>query len=261
MSSNSSSCNIERGGGERTTYAVPDDLILAQSDHIRILTNDHRCLFGRRTFECPHLIDLTIYGDSSGLVRLVRSHPGLKRLTWYGNVPYSGMLSDLEVDCFSELRALQSLTLSQWDISTRQLPRAQHEEEGEGCQGSDVEEERGRGLIEVLAKACSKTLRRLTLRHIQGLDDLPSLSNTTDHDHDDLAGASDGVVLDQLEELVVDGEWIEKLHLGAGLLEDPEMIARLEGMLPLAHPGPVRDITIIDSRPWAQYRQIGTPVV
>lgn len=33
------------------------------------------------------------------------------------------------------------------------------------------------------------------------------------------------------------------------------MMARLEKVLPLAHPGLVEDVSIIDSRPWTKYHQ------
>ncbi|KAK3846438.1 MAG: hypothetical protein J3R72DRAFT_240813 [Linnemannia gamsii] len=332
--SSSSSNDMERtpgsGATEQHQLCVPDDLILAQSDHIRILLNDHRRLFGRRRYECPHLIDLTLHGDCPGFTHLVRSHSSqLKRLKWYGNVPYSGMLSDLEMDCVEGLTKVEELVLAQWDISPREF--YDDVDEGDDDDGMEVEggmdnshlmkkreriTRRGKGLIEVLAHTCSRTLRCLTLQRVQGLDDLPAdlnpefsstitdggNSNGTDNGdggaNNNSSNNSDnrkrGLVLDHLEKLVVDAEWAENkalihfligqtsppspsfatlpspsttsstalrnffpclkiLDLGAGLLEDPVMMAFLEDMLPLVHPGLVRDISIIDSSPWARY--------
>lgn len=278
----------------KTTYFVPDETILANSDHIQTLLNDHRRLFGRRDYECPKLTDITIYGTSPGLVHLVRSHGSqLRRLKWVGNVPYSGMLEDLELRCLETLTRVEELVLVQWDVSVR-----------ENCEGIDdsgcLEEgkamRRGKGLIEVLAQTCSKTLRRLTLQHVQGLDELPldldRLSSVPDNNDMDVGNISKGgvnAVLEQLEELVVDAEWAEnkalihfligqsstpptttsnnkttltnfcprlkRLDLGAGLLDDPEMMAHLEKVLPLVHPGLARDMSIIESSPWARYHQ------
>ncbi|KAG0305403.1 hypothetical protein BGZ97_001121 [Linnemannia gamsii] len=300
--------------GTLGTYWVPDAIILAQSTHIQILLNDHRHLFGRLHYELPKLVDLTIYGDNPGFVHLIRSHgPQLKRLKWVGNVPFSGMLSDLELDCLATLTAVEELWLGQWDVSAKEVvydDEADGNDGGEDGEEEEEEEEDGkrkkrRGLIEVLVQTCSETLRRLTLQNIQGLDDLPpgpdhsspdntscsdsdsdSSSNTrtsNDSNNNSEGGGGGDVILERLEELVVDGEWVEnkalfhfligqastshttlknfcprlkRLDLGAGLLEDPEMIARLEGMLPLSHPGLVRDTSIIGSRPWARYQQI-----
>ncbi|KAG0293219.1 hypothetical protein BGZ96_003160 [Linnemannia gamsii] len=296
---------IRRASGP---YSIPDTIILAQGPHIQILLNDHRRLFGHLHYELPKLVDLTLYGNSPGFVHLVRSHGSqLKRLKWIGNVPFSGMLSDLELDCLATLTTVEELWLGQWDVSARELVY----ENDAGCDGGGAEEEEGeegrrmrrrRGLIEVLAQTCSKTLRRLTLQNIQGLDDLPpdldhlspdnirgsysdrnNPSTSSDNNNKSKKGGGSDVVLERLEELMVDAEWVEnkamvhfligqsstsdtpfkkfcprlkRLDLGAGLLEDPDMIAHLEEMLPLAHPGLVRDISIMESRPWARYHQI-----
>ncbi|KAG9064654.1 hypothetical protein KI688_002912 [Linnemannia hyalina] len=214
----------------RRTYFIPDDTILANSDHIQTLLNDHRRLFGRRHYECPRLTDITIYGTSPGLVHLVRSHGSqLRRLKWVGNVPYSGMLEDLDVECLETLTRVEELVLVHNTVV------------GDSSKGGG-----GGG-----------------------------------------RGGGGGVVLEQLEDLAVDAEWAEnkaliyfligqpstptapsndntltnfcprlkRLGLGAGLLDDPEMMARLEKVLPLAHPGLVRDMSIIESRLWARYHQ------
>lgn len=284
-------------GSRRTTYFVPDETILANSDHIQTLLNDHRRLFGRRHYECPKLTDITIYGTSPGLVHLVRSHGSqLRRLKWVGNVPYSGMLEDLEVGCLETLTRVEELVLVQWDVSAKENCEGIDDD---GCREEGKTVKRGKGLIEVLAQTCSKTLRRLTLQHVQGLDDLPPdldhLSSIPDNNDTDFGDSSKGggggvdAVLEQLEELVVDAEWAEnkalihfligqsstpptttsnskttltnfcprlkRLDLGAGLSDDPEMMARLEKALPLAHPGLVRDKSVIESHPWARYHQ------
>ncbi|KAG0064306.1 hypothetical protein BGZ89_009218 [Linnemannia elongata] len=281
-------------GSRRTTYSIPDDTILANSDHIQTILNDHRRLFGRRHYECPKLTDITLYGTSPGLVHLVRSHGSqLRRLKWVGNVPFSGMLEDIELDCLETLTRVEELVLVQWDVSARET--CEDSSEGDGCWEEGKTKRRGKGLIEVLAQTCSKTLRRLTLQHVQGLDDLPldldhfsSISGNSNSNVRDSSKGGRDTVLEQLEELVVDAEWAEnqalihfligqpstpptttsnntntltsfcprlkRLDLGAGLLEDPEMMARLEKVLPVAHPGLARDMSI-ESRPWARYHQ------
>ncbi|KAF9150509.1 hypothetical protein BG015_007694 [Linnemannia schmuckeri] len=311
-SSSSSACNSHDESStitttittrSRRTYWIPDDVVLANSDHIQILLNDHRRLFGRRRYECSKLVDLTIFGSSPGLAHLVRSHGSqLRRLKWVGNVPYSGMLEALDLECLATLTRVEELVLAQWDVSPRELYDVDNNDAGDD--GGDGEGEggmkrgrRGKGLIEVLTQTCSKSLRRLTLQRVQGLEDLPSDSdhylsspddNNTDGNGDsNKSSKGGGVVLEGLEELAVDAEWVEnkalihfligqtstpttasnntlsnfcpklkRLDLGAGLLEDPEMIADLERMLPLAHPGLVRDMSIVESRPWARYHQI-----
>ncbi|KAF9363842.1 hypothetical protein BGX34_003175 [Mortierella sp. NVP85] len=275
--------------------SVPKDLLTLQSPRFRIFVdNGPRQISDIASFQCRQLMDLTLYGSFPRSRHLLSMNPHLKKLTWYGEVPFSGMLSDLDVDALLALAkrngrvqvrgregmGLEELHLNQWDVSEGRL-------------------------IRVLQRL-SKGLARLTLKNIQGLDSLslPRETPTTggkvlnevesagdereDEEVEEVVerGQSDsdaeqwtmqrpihphphqqqqeeeqedqgeqeqekqqrkGLVLDHLQELTIDCEWVENqallefiteccpkltsLHLSDALMDDQAMMDSLEDTL------------------------------
>lgn len=219
-------------------------------------------------------MDLTLYGSVPRSRHLLTLNPHLKKLTWYGEVPFSGVVSELQVNALLALseskgekdKGLEELCLRQWDVSEGQLVR--------------------------ILQGWSKSLVRLTLKHIQGLDDLklPPLTQETvpptnptggkvlneienaggDDDEEvvekgqsEMSGTDqwkiqrplqheeqerqEGLILERLQELTIDCEWVENrallqfiteccpnltnLHLSDALMDDKAMMGRLEDTL------------------------------
>ncbi|KAF9934656.1 hypothetical protein FBU30_000980 [Linnemannia zychae] len=245
-----------------SAFCIPDDLVLAQSYNIRILLNDHRRLFGRRQYECPHLVDLTVYGSSPGTSYLIKSHGSqLKRLRWYGNMPFSGMMDVLDMTCIANLTNLEELMLIQWDVSSSDSGLSDENDADDKIEFVNLEN-----------KNENKDINR-----IQGFDDFPEDFLTFSN------SKQQHLVLERLEELMIDAEWIEnkalvyfltgrhislgnicprprRLDLGSGLLEDEDMIARLDETLPLTLPGLVKDTTLIENSFCARYQKIITQI-
>ncbi|KAI8603764.1 hypothetical protein EDD21DRAFT_422967 [Dissophora ornata] len=215
----------------KTPVVVPEELLMAHSPRFLIFTNYNGRIGG--IFQCRQLIDLTLHRACPRALHLVRMNPGLKRLTWYGAIPYSGQLSDLESYALSCLDQLKELTLEQWDVS------------------------KGR-LLQTLRKN-SNSLVKLTLRRIQGLDILTEEMDEHIEDRttgktsdDDAEKKGQGLVLGQLVELTVDCEWaenralldlitrccpnIERLQLSDELVSDTWMMSQLEPALAETHP-------------------------
>jgi len=142
--------------------SVPKNLLTLQSPRFRIFVdNGPRQISDIASFQCRQLMDLTLYGSFPRSRHLLSMNPHLKKLTWYGEVPFSGMLSDLDVDALLALAkrngrgvqvrgrkcmGLEELHLNQWDVSEGRLIR--------------------------VLQGLSKGLVRLTLKNIQGLDSL-----------------------------------------------------------------------------------------
>ncbi|KAK3822954.1 MAG: hypothetical protein J3Q66DRAFT_366175 [Benniella sp.] len=290
-SSNSSSRNI-------SFASVPKDLLTLQSPRFRIfIDNGPRQISDIASFQCRQLMDLTLYGSFPRSRHLLSMNPHLKKLTWYGEVPFSGMLSDLDIDALLSLAkrngriqvrgkkgmGLEELHLNQWDVSEGRLIR--------------------------VLQWLSKGLVRLTLKNIQGLDSLSlphetpttggkvlnEMENTGDEREDEEVeevmerGQNDNdaeqctmqrpthphhhqqqqqqqheeeegqeeqeqekqqrksLVLDHLQELTIDCEWVENqvllefiteccpkltsLHLSDAMMDDQAMIDSLEDAL------------------------------
>ncbi|KAG0048932.1 hypothetical protein BGZ83_006198 [Gryganskiella cystojenkinii] len=132
-------------------FPVPEELLFAQSAHFRIFTRYTGRIPSYSTssrFQCRELVDLTLHGTSPQSSLLIQmSSWTLKRLTWMGAIPYSGMLSTLETYYTADLARLESLTLYQWDLSEQ-------------------------ALIPILDKNRG-TLQKLVLKSVQGLDCIP----------------------------------------------------------------------------------------
>lgn len=132
------------------TYSIPEEILIAQSPNFRILSrfNGRLPWSNNASLQCRHLIDLTLYQNCPRSCHLVQTNGAtLRRLSWHGNVPYSGMLSDLEGYSMSTLKNLECLVLAQWDVSENRL-------------------------IPVLEQN-QRTLQEMDLKFLQGLDSLP----------------------------------------------------------------------------------------
>ncbi|KAF9113113.1 hypothetical protein BGX27_002178 [Mortierella sp. AM989] len=221
----------------RGYYLVPEQLLIAQSPNFRILTNFIPRFSG--ILQCRQLVDLTLHRTCPRSLHLVRTNPSLKRLTWFGAVPYSGVLSVLESDSMSNLVCLEDLSLHQWDVSAGKL-------------------------FPILQRNCM-TLKRLTLKFIQGFDTI--IDSTAEYDMQDGKCEKESIyskarmtmttpppplVLEQLKELTIDYEWpenlalldlitkccpkLEKLSLSEAIVDDTTMMAQLEDRLKETHP-------------------------
>ncbi|KAF9983529.1 hypothetical protein BGZ65_001693 [Modicella reniformis] len=274
-SNSSNNANNNNNTNNNLFTAVPEELLIAQSSRFRIFINNRPTrynIFKPATaaaagFQCRCLIDLTLYDTNPHSLHLLKSNVGgLKRLTWCGSIPFSGMLSDLEADVLLTLGGavkvgrekgggggrLEALTLQQWDVSEGRLIR--------------------------VLRQNARTLVHLTLKGIQGLDSLtwskdegegegqPSDETTlmrpkeagddNDNDNDEeekIYEKKNGqqqqqaMVLDRLEDLTIDCEWAENqallkfiteccphlqtLNLSDSLLDNEAMIIRLEDRL------------------------------
>ncbi|KAG0301947.1 hypothetical protein BGZ98_007932 [Dissophora globulifera] len=222
----SSSHSTRCGGGQppptNKPAVVPEELLLAYSAHCRVLTNYSRRVSA--ALACRHLVDLTLYGNSPQSLQLVRSNPGLKRLTWIGAMPDWGMVCDLETDAMSNLTSLQDLTLQQWDISDGKL-------------------------LKILRRNTG-SLVKLRLKQVQGLDVL--YSEQEEKEKDIQGGQDQDLIMERLEELTLDFEWIDnfalldfikqctpklqRLQLSCTMLDDARMMGRLAVALAETHP-------------------------
>ena len=153
------------------SYPVPEEIVMAQSPHFRILTRyNNRVpspLSNSATLQCQHLIDLTLHRTCPRSCHLVQTNGAtLRRLAWHGNVPYSGMLSDLESYSMTSLTRLERLVLTQWDVSENRLIPTLEQNQG--------------------------SLQEMVLTFLQGLDSVP-----------------EGLKMERMRELTLDGEWDE----------------------------------------------------
>ncbi|KAF9356595.1 hypothetical protein BGX26_005054 [Mortierella sp. AD094] len=237
-----SCCNDDYSNNSpRKYFLVPEELLIAQSPNFRIITNFIPRFSG--ILQCRQLKDLTLHRACPRSLHLVNTNPALKRLNWFGPIPYSGFLSDLESDSMSNLVCLEELSLQQWDVSARKL-------------------------VPILRRNC-KTLKKLSLKLIQGLDAIIDSTSVSDLEVQDISKSeeensvafeqSEGVttfqaplVLEQLEELTVDCEWPENLglldlitkccprlkalHLSETLVDDKAIMNRFEDRLKESRP-------------------------
>ncbi|KAF8976430.1 hypothetical protein BGZ46_008267 [Entomortierella lignicola] len=217
----------------RQYFKVPEELLVSQSHRFRIITN-----FVPRfstLLQCRQLTALTLFRTCPRSCHLVKTNPFLKTLAWFGQVPYSGYFSDLETDSFSNLKSLENLTLNQWSLSAEDL-------------------------VPILWRN-QKTLRRLELKLVQGLDVFDSVTILSNFQEQEAAYMEEdepkittleALALERLEELVVDVEWPENpgllelitefcpnlktLTLSSSLTDDKAMMIILENRLKESNP-------------------------
>ncbi|KAG0222380.1 hypothetical protein BGX31_009175, partial [Mortierella sp. GBA43] len=205
--------------------SVPKHLLISQSPRFRIFFDPgSRHASNVLSFQCRQLVDMSLHGSCTTARHLLSMNPRLKRLAWSGPTPYLGELSPLDTNALMLLEPgqgcqLESLMLRNWDVSDGRLLR---------------------GLSWV-----SKSLVRLTLRDIQGLDNVDhgvrgtndagdaeeagGVVNTAEQTNIENGHPRDRLQLDQSEqseqqhqqslvlhslvELTVDCEWLENLAL------------------------------------------------
>lgn len=268
---NTNNTNINSYNYNTSFASVPEDVLIAQSPRFRIFVDGgSRCTNNITSFKCRQLIDLTLYGACPRAAYLLSMNPDLKRLTWNGAVPFSGMRSELETDTLMALKrgkgkGLESLTLKQWDVSEGRLLRVLQwtckslvrltlksiqgldsitliqDEQAITCGGDVLEAEDAGDMEQVKGLRCMDTAKQppwgqqLQQQHQQEDEDEKARRRQRD------------LVLDHLQELTIDCEWPENetllefiteccpnlkiLDLGDALLDDTDMIARLENVL------------------------------